>query len=237
MNKAADLTERVLETLPAGSVLGLLSPAELKEFLDFAVVKRLKRGEPLVRANDPGDSMMIVMAGTLKVSVRSSTGREVVLDYLGPGAVIGEIALFDGKPRTADVIAIDAVEVIVLQRRFVLPFLEKNPTAALRIIEMLCDKLRRTNALVSDGAAVPMGQKLARGVLRLIDEHGVREDGALSLGFRLSQVDLGNYVNLSRENVNRQLGEWERAGLVEVARGRIAIRDEEGLRRIADGET
>jgi CRP/FNR family cyclic AMP-dependent transcriptional regulator len=237
MNKAADLTERVLETLPAGSVLGLLSPAELKEFLDFAVVKRLKRGEPLVRANDPGDSMMIVMAGTLKVSVRSSTGREVVLDYLGPGAVIGEIALFDGKPRTADVIAIDAVEVIVLQRRFVLPFLEKNPTAALRIIEMLCDKLRRTNALVSDGAAVPMGQKLARGVLRLIDEHGVREDGALSLGFRLSQGDLGNYVNLSRENVNRQLGEWEQAGLVEVARGRIAIRDEEGLRRIADGET
>ncbi len=181
--------------------------------------------------------MMIVMAGTQKVSVRSSTGREVVLDYLGPGAVIGEIALFDGKPRTADVIAIDAVEVIVLQRRFVLPFLEKNPTAALRIIEMLCDKLRRTNALVSDGAAVPMGQKLARGVLRLIDEHGVREDGALSLGFRLSQGDLGNYVNLSRENVNRQLGEWEQAGLVEVARGRIAIRDEEGLRRIADGET
>ncbi len=236
MNKAADLTERVLETLPADSVLGLLSTAELKEFLDFAVVKRLKRGQALVKADDPGDSMMIVMAGTLKVCVRSSTGREVVLDYLGPGAMIGEIALFDGKPRTADVVAIDAVEAIVLQRRFVLPFLEKNPSAALRIIEMLCDKLRRTNALVSDGAAVPMGQKLARGVLRLLEEHGVREDGALSLGFRLSQGDLGNYVNLSRENVNRQLGEWEQAGLVEVSRGRIAILDEEGLRRVADGD-
>lgn len=75
MNKAADLTERVLETLPAGSVLGLLSPAELKEFLDFALVRRLKRGEPVVRANNPGDNMMIIMAGMLKGCVRSSTGR------------------------------------------------------------------------------------------------------------------------------------------------------------------
>lgn len=234
--KATDLTDRVFESLPKETVLGLLSRADLSEFLGFAVIKRLARGETLIEAGDPGDSMMIVLQGTLKVCVNTSKGRQVVLDYLGPGGVIGEIALFDGKPRTASVIAMEAAEVIVLQRRFVVPFLEKKPAAALRIIEMLCDKLRRTNALVRDGAAAAMGPKLARGILRLLGEHGVRRDGAVSISFRISQTELGNYVNLSRENVNRQLHEWEEAGLVKVARGQVSIIDEAGLHRVAEGD-
>lgn len=231
-----NLSDKVYEQLPQDSILRSLSRQELDDFMSFAVVKRLTRGETLIDAGDPGDSMMIVLAGTLKVCVTSSSGREVVLDYLGPGGIIGEIAVFDGKPRTADVIAVDAAELVVLQRRFVLPFLEKNPAAALRIIELLCDKLRRTNALVQDGSTGSKAPKLARGILRLLEEHGIREENSVSIGFRMSQTDLGNYVNISRENVNRQLREWEDAGIVQVSRGHISILDEASLRRIAEDE-
>lgn len=232
-----NLSDQVYERLPEDSIFRLLSRDELNDFLSFAVIKRLTRGETLITAGDPGDSMMLVLQGTLKVGVKSSSGREVVLDYLGPGGIIGEIAVFDGKPRTADVVAVDASELVVLQRRFLLPFLEKNPNAALRIIGMLCDKLRRTNSLLQDGAAVAMAPKLARGIVRLVREHGVRDRDSVSIGFRISQTELGNYVSLSRENVNRQLREWEDAGLVKVSRGHVSILDEEGLQRIAAGDS
>ena len=137
------LADQLIEKLPEGSILRSLTRSELDDFLDFAVVKRLGRNETLIEAGDPGDSMMIVLTGTLKVCVDASSGREVVLDYLGPGGIIGEIAVFDGKPRTANVIAIENAELVVLQRRVVLPFLENHPAASLRVIEMLCDKLRR----------------------------------------------------------------------------------------------
>lgn len=231
-----NLSDKVYEQLPQDSILRSLSRAELSDFMSFAVVKRLTRNEVLIAAGDPGDSMMIVLSGTLKVSVTSSSGREVVLDYLGPGGIIGEIAVFDGKPRTANVTAMESAELVVLQRRFVLPFLEKNPPAALRIIELLCDKLRRTNALVQDGSTGSKAPKLALGILRLLEEHGVRENDSVSIGFRMSQTELGNYVNISRENVNRQLREWETAGLVTVTRGHISVLDETALRRVADGE-
>lgn len=232
-----NLSDKVYEKLPDDSILRSLSRDELSNLMSFAVVKRLTRGETLIDAGDPGDSMMIVLSGTLKVCVSSSSGREVVLDYLGPGGIIGEIAVFDGKPRTADVIAMEAAELVVLQRRFVLPYFEQNPSAALRIIELLCDKLRRTNALVQDGSSGSKAPKLARGILRLLEEHGIRDDNSVSIGFRMSQTELGNYVNISRENVNRQLREWEDAGLVEVSRGHISIIDEAGLQRVADDDS
>ena len=229
------LSDTVFEKLPQDSILRSLSREQLDDLLDFASVRRLGRNETLIEAGDPGDSMMIVLAGTLKVCVDASSGREVVLDYLGPGEIIGEIAVFDGKPRTANVIATDAAELVVIQRRVVLPFLEKHPAASLRIIEMLCDKLRRTNAIVQDSTAVSKAPRLALGILRLLDEHGVRNDDGVSIGFRISQTELGNYVNISRENVNRQLREWEESGIVDVGRSSISILDETALRKIADG--
>lgn len=179
--------------------------------------------------------MMIVLSGTLKVCVDASTGREVVLDYLGPGEIIGEIAVFDGKPRTANVIVIEAAELVVLQRCVVLPFLEKYPAASLRIIEMLCDKIRHTNAIVQYSTAISKAPRLALGLLRLLDEHGIEGDDGISLSFRISQTKLGNYVNISRESVNRQLREWEEAGMVKVGRSSISIQDQDALRKIADG--
>ena len=229
------LVDQIVEKLPQDSILRSLTRAELEDFLGFAVVKRLTRNETLIEAGDPGDSMMIVLSGTLKVCVNASTGREVVLDYLGPGEIIGEIAVFDGKPRTASVIAIEAAELVVLQRRVVLPFLEKHPAASLRIIEMLCDKIRRTNAIVQDSTAISKAPRLALDLLRLLDEHGVEGDEGYSLNFRISQTELGNYVNISRENVNRQLREWEDAGIVKVSRSSISIQDRDALRKIADG--
>lgn len=220
--------------LPEQSVLKPLSDEELDALFAFGITRRVARGEALFERGDPGDSMMVVLSGTLKACATTAQGREVVFDYIGPGGVVGEIAVLDGEPRTARVVAMEPAELVVLQRRFLLPWLERHHGAALRIIKVLCRKLRRTNELLEDHSGLAMGQKLARGLMRLAEEHGVTKAGRVGLAFPISQGDLGNYVSLSRENVNRQLREWEQAGYIELARGRIAIVDRDSLSDIAE---
>jgi CRP-like cAMP-binding protein len=229
------VADSIRARLPEQSVLKSLSDEELNSLFAFGVTRRLGRGEVLFERGDPGDSMMVVLNGTLKAAATTAQGREVVFDYIGPGGVVGEIALLDGEPRTARVVAMDPAEVVVLQRRFLMPWLDRHRGAALRIINVLCRKLRRTNALVEDHAGLTMGPKLARGLLRLAEEHGVRgKDGRLSFGFPISQGDIGGYVSLSRENVNRQLREWTAAGYIELNHGKVVIIDDEALDAIAD---
>jgi CRP-like cAMP-binding protein len=226
--------ETVRARLPAQSVLTSLSAEEFESLFAFAVSRRLARGEVLFERDDPGDSMMVVVSGTLKACTITSRGREVVFDYIGSGGPVGEIALLDGAPRTARVVAMEPAELVVLQRRFLLPWLTKHPGASLRFIEVLCARLRRTNALVEDNAGLAMGPRLARGLLRLAEDHGVRKAGRVRLDFPISQGDLGNYVSLSRENVNRQLRDWAQAGYIELARGRISIVDHDAIADIAE---
>lgn len=226
--------DEVLSKLPEDSILKSFDAAEQAELFRYAVTRKLKKGEILFDYGDPADSMVVALAGTLKVSVLSEQGREIVLDYVGGGGILGEIAVLDGGPRAASVTAIEPAEVLVFQRRHLLPALGANQKAALRVVEILCRRLRRTNAMVQDNTALAMGPKLARGILRLMEDHGVGEDAERALGFKINQTDLGNYVSLSRENVNRQLREWADEGLVKMDKGRISILDEETLREVAD---
>lgn len=229
------LSPEVYERLPADSILRRLSAQELESFLGYAVTRQLAKGEALLQQGEAGDSMMIVLSGTLKTCLRSAEGREVVLDYLGAGSILGEMAVFDEKPRAATVIAIEPASVIVLQRRFVLAFLERTPRAAVRVIQVLCDKLRRTNTRIEDSAGTVTAARLARALLRLIAEHGVPRADAVALGFRISQEELGNYVGLARENVNRYLRRWAEGGLVRLSRGEVTVLDAEALEAVAHG--
>ncbi len=143
--------------------------------------------------------------------------------------------MFDEKPRAATVIAVAPSSVIVLQRRFVLAFLEKMPGAAVRVIQVLCDKLRHTNTRIEDSAGTATASRLARGLLRLIAEHGVPRADAVALGFRISQEELGNYVGLARENVNRHLRRWAEGGLVRLSRGEVTVLNAGALEAVAEG--
>lgn len=229
------LSPEVYDRLPPDTILRRLAGDELEAFLDYSITRTLARGEVLLEQGDSGDSLMIVLSGTLKACLRAADGREIVVDYLGAGSVIGEMAVFDEKPRAASVVAVDAASVVVLQRRFVLAFLEKRPRAALRIISVLCEKLRRTNARIEDSAETVSTARLARAILRLVAEHGVPGAGDGGLRFRVSQEELGSYVGLARENVNRHLRRWADGGLVRLSRGELVVLDIEALEALASG--
>ncbi|MCW5724393.1 MAG: Crp/Fnr family transcriptional regulator [Maricaulaceae bacterium] len=187
-------------------------------------VRRLKTGEALFRQGDPGDSLALVENGLLRVAALCAAGREIVLDYVGPGGAVGELAVFDGAPRAADVTAAEPSTVRLIPAAAVRAHLRADGAAALAALGQLAARLRRTNALVEALSGSGLEPRLARTLLRHAD------GGAL----RMTQGDLAAAAGLSRENVNRQLRDWARRGLVETGRGRLRLLQTKALEAIAE---
>lgn len=224
----------LFERLPQGSMLKALGPRAYAALTAKGVRRRLERDRALFSQGDPGDSMVMVLSGLLKAYVVTARGREVVFDYFGPGAVIGEMAVFDGGSRSATVVACEASEVLNLQARDVLRYLEGDGAAALKVISLLCHRLRKTNALVEDAAASAMGPRLARAIVRLTEDPSFAAEAGGPVVLKMRQSDLAAYAGLSRENVNRQLQEWAERGLVATGRNRLEVRNPLRLEEIAE---
>ena len=123
-----------------------LNAEELRRLATGAAVIRHGAQETIFQKGDPGDSMMAVLRGRVKICTYSSEGRELVLNIIDRGGVFGEIALLDGRPRTADAVALEETELLVLQRGRFMPFLANNPELVARLFAVLCGRLRQTSA-------------------------------------------------------------------------------------------
>ncbi len=233
MSETATNREAIREALADSDLFGALAEEELDRLLAFGRRVRYPAGKVIFQKGDPGDSLMVVLSGRIKIGTLSAEGREAVLSFIEPCRSFGEVALLDGKPRSADATAVTAVELFVLRRADVMTFIERHPGIALRIIGMLCAKLRRTTEMVEDHVLLQMEARTARALLRLAAEYGRPCADGVRIELRLSQRELGGIVGLARENVNRQLAAWRGRGLLSIERGTITLRDLERLRGIA----
>jgi CRP/FNR family transcriptional regulator, cyclic AMP receptor protein len=220
--------EEVLAFLKDSTFLGLLSDPALQALVPKGRVKKYAPGDVICRRGDQGDSVLVVLSGTLKIRNTTLDGRDVGLNFLGVGDVAGEIAVLDGGERTADIVALDETEVLAIHRRDVLPTLISNPEAMLAIVEVLCDKLRTATAIIEDSTHDMLG-RVARGLMRLAQQHGRRRKDRTRINLKLSQAELGSYVGLSRANVSRQLTELKARGAIEMDAAYIVIVDERAL--------
>ncbi|MCW5736318.1 MAG: Crp/Fnr family transcriptional regulator [Enhydrobacter sp.] len=211
------------------SFLAVLSESETRELLNRALVQRLSAGDVVFRKGDPGDGLYGVLEGRIVVTVESAQGKELILNMFGPGEFFGEIALLDGKGRTATAVARDASRVVFLSRADFLPFLREHHEAAVRIIALLCERLRRTTGLVEDSAFLNVSTRLAKQLAVLA------ATGQGDCTIRLSQEELAQTLGVTREMVSRQLAIWREAGFLEVGRGWIKVRDGGALDRIVAG--
>ena len=140
---------------------------------------------------------------------------------LGPGDVFGEIALLDGKTRTADAVASEPTTLFMILRRDFLTFLERTPNVSIRLVELLCERVRWMSERVEEATLMPLHTRLARRLLALAEDFGTEVTA--------SQEDLAVFVGATRESVNRQLQVWRRAGIVDLGRGRLRVVDAAGL--------
>jgi len=215
-------------------LLGHLEPHELDRLMQFARNQRHAAGEVIFRKGDPGISMMSVIEGRVKISVASPDGKEAVLAVLGPGEVLGEMAIIEDKDRSADATALEACELLVLQKRDFIPFLERNPAISIRLLRILCERLRRTSALVEDRAFLSLPARLAKTLLDIADNNGHETADGTRVDFNMSQKIFRGLMGASRESVNKQLHAWQAEGLLTMGREHVVLVRPEDLARVVD---
>ena len=199
-------------------------------------VRTFAAGETIFLMGAPGDTMMAVLSGNVRISVPSQEGRELLLAILFPGEVFGEIALLDGKQRTADATAMTQCSLATLERREILAFFERHPSAWLNIVSVLCDRLRKTDEHLSEVAFLQLPVRLAKALLRGVSINDHAAVGKKSGQIQLSQRELGNLVGAARETVNKCLRGWQEDGIVLIKAGVITIVDRAALEELAELE-
>jgi CRP-like cAMP-binding protein len=217
------IRDDVRAALANESIFKALSSADVDRLLSYARVTRYRAGSEIFSKGDPGTSLMAVLEGTVRISSPSATGREIILNLIRPGDIVGEIALLDGRERSADAFAMTDCELLVLNRRDFMPFLRDRPEVCIKLIELLCQRLRHTSEQVEQLSFWSLESRLAEALLRLCEDRD-KTSGAPS-SVHITQRELGNMVGGSREHINKHLQAWQKAGLIELGKGAIVIRD------------
>ncbi len=194
------------------------SPADLDALFSCAYERSMRAGETLFQRGDPGVSMMAILAGEVRIVLPNEDGQDQVLNVLTQGAVFGEIALFDGKPRSADAVAVTNGRLLVIERMATMRLMERDPGFAHRVVEIICARLRATIAQLDSMVFQDVAQRLATFLLQHCDDRGISR-------IDITQSALGRVVGSARETVNRRLRELETQGLIALSPGRITIID------------
>jgi CRP/FNR family cyclic AMP-dependent transcriptional regulator len=210
-----------------------LSAAERAAIVARARIRTFNAGETVFTIGSPGDQMMAILSGSVRISVPSPDGKELLLTIIQPGEVFGELAVLDGKERSADAIAENVCTLAILQRHDVLSFFERNPSAWPKLVDVLCQRLRRTDQVFAEVALLQLPIRLAKTMLRLL-ELRANSVSAKSAKIRFSQRELANMVGGTRESVNRCLRTWQRSGIVKISEGSIVVINQAALETIAE---
>ena len=228
--RPAERTRDKLSLLRNHSLFRDLPAAVIEHLGSYMKTRRVVRGTTIFAKGDPGTGLMGVLAGTVKVSVASADGKDIVLNLFHEGEVFGEIALLDGRPRTADATAMSDCELVVIERRDFVPFLSDHPDVMLKFIEILCSRLRRTSEQVQDITFLNLPTRLAKTLLQLT----AAEDGsATARKAAVTQREISQMIGISRESTNKQLRAWAKRGWIRLERGGVNVVAPDKLAAIA----
>jgi len=220
-----------LSVLRKHPIFSDLDPEAFDQLCRYAKHTTLKRGTTIVSKGDPGNSLIAVISGTVKISVTSSDGRSAILNLIGPGEIFGEVAVLDGQARTADATANTNCEIYIIDRRDFIPFVRSQPALAMKFIELLCTRLRWTSDQVEEVILQNLPGRLASALLRLTEKHKLAPAGRT---IAVTQQEISEMVGMTRESINKQLRAWADRKWVRLEHGAIVVLDAGSLQAVAD---
>ena len=208
-----------------------LAPEALEQLCHYAKQATLKRGATIFAKGDPGNSLIGVVSGTVKISVSSPDGRSAILNLIGAGEIFGEMSVLDGQARSADATANTNCEIFVIDRREFLPFVRSQPELAMKFIELLCTRLRWTSDQVEQVILQNLPGRLASALIRLTEKHKAEPKGRT---IAVTQQEISEMVGMTRESINKQLRAWAAREWVRLEHGAIVVLDVAMLRELAE---
>lgn len=208
-----------------------LSKSEIDALTGIAQMRAARAKQSVVKKGEPGASIFVVLRGRLKV-VTSGLGRGTAFRILGPGELFGEIAVLDGQERSATVTALEPGQLAVIQEDAFTAFLERHPAVSRKLLAVLARRVRDLSQRVEDRALLEAPARLAKCMLGLAERYGKQEPRGLVCNLKLSQSELGELIDATRESVNKLLRTWKSEGILTHEAQRIVVHDLPALRAL-----
>ena len=222
-------------TTSSPSLLAALPGRLLTDLFTGAKPVRLDANEVLFIAGDPGDGCYRIEDGLLKVTMVSRSGSERILAFLGQGAIVGELAMIDGRPRSASVVAVREAALSFLSRAAFDVFARKHPEVYQTLVALLASRLRETDIVIAAGSFLPLKGRVAATLLELAENFGQEiGSGRIVIRQKIAQSDIAAMAGIARENVSRILNDWKRRKLVSRLSGYYCLENKAQLEQEAE---
>jgi CRP/FNR family cyclic AMP-dependent transcriptional regulator len=221
------MTSELARILRATDLFASVPAEDLEAVAAASRLRVFRRGQIVFTAGQPGDTVMVVVSGRLRVVVRSADGGELTLTVVQPGGVVGELAAVDGGPRSADAETMEESRLLLIPREVVRDICARVPDASLALAQSLAVTLRR----LTEGASDLVFLDLPRRVAKVLLSQSGDEDGIIRL--RMSQQQLAHQAAGTRQSVNAALRGFERRGWIDVQDRAVTVLQAAALSRFA----
>jgi CRP-like cAMP-binding protein len=216
---------------PAGEFLTVLTPGDRKDLEAIARRQAADRGDVLLARGDAADRVLVVESGRVKIAVTTTTGREVVLTFRGPGALLGDQALVDESPRSATVTAVEPVVVLVIAASAFRAYLDSHSGVALAMLATLSGRLRESDRRLAEYAAADTLGRICARLLELCEMQGdLDQGGAVQITLPITQEELAGWTGASIEATAKALRQLRSLGWIATGRRSIEVNDLAALR-------
>ena len=203
-----------LSLLQSVPIFSDLSPSDLNKIAERMVLRTFTKGQMILLEDDLGQTFFVIAEGSVKITRLSDDGREVILAMLGESDFFGEMSLLDGAGRSANVVALEAAEVLTLARNDFLEILQEYPKISISLLEELTQRIRKSDQQIESLSLSDVEQRIGITLIRLAEELGTIKRGSVKIKDLPYQQDIANMAGTSRETVSRTFKLLEEKGLV-----------------------
>jgi CRP-like cAMP-binding protein len=218
-----------------GTLLDQLIEEDRRAIEERAGRRRFKAGATLMHEGSPSSEVLLVLEGRVKVTVTTAEGREVVLQFCGPGELIGELSVIDSRARSATAEALEPVEALALSATEFRAMIDARPSFASALLRSVVRRFRDADRKRVEFAAAQTLGRVAVRLTELVDRYGEPSEAGIAITLPISQEELAGWTGSSREAVAKALHTLRSLGSIRTERRRIVVLDREALRRQAAG--
>ncbi len=212
------------------SLFSVLEEKDLDKITDLITHRTYKKGQVICFEGDISDRLYIISSGKIKVYKYTKDGNEQILYILSEGDFIGDLSLLKKEELKFNAEALEDVNVCTLSKNDFDDILRKNPEIALRILEVVHDRIVKLENLIQSLSTSDIETRIARLLLGLVNEFGIEKEQKIELTLPLSREDMSNYIGVTRETISRKLSNMQKEGIIElVGNKKIIIKDKKKL--------
>jgi CRP/FNR family transcriptional regulator, cyclic AMP receptor protein len=221
------MTTDVAAVLRNTALLGSMPTPDLERILAVSRLRTFRRGQVVFTQGDPGDTLIVVVSGRVKVIVRSADGGELTLTIISAGGVFGELSIADGGPRSADAETLEESQLLLIPRETIQEICARVPPAAQALANSVAAMLRRLTEAVSDLVFLDLPRRVAR----VLASQAPDDDGVIRL--KLRQEELAHQVGATRQSVNAAVRAFHKRGWLQIHDGAVIVTQASALDRFA----